>query len=126
MELGIISGLDMTVECAVTKLSFLIGNKFSGEDITKYMMTDMRGEVTDIIKPTFHGHQDNFIKAISDTMKMSTEYDGLKEALYPTIMGYAADLGYISVLEEMKKIGANFEIGDYEGRTPLHIAAKKG
>lgn len=26
----------------------------------------------------------------------------------------------------MKKIGSNFDLGDYEGRTPLHIAAKKG
>mmetsp|Transcript_20073 Transcript_20073/g.17172 ORF Transcript_20073/g.17172 Transcript_20073/m.17172 type:complete len:82 (-) Transcript_20073:475-720(-) len=59
-------------------------------------------------------------------MKMSTEYDGLKEALYPTIMCYASDLGYTSVLEEMKKIGAKLDSGDYEGRTSLHIAAKKG
>lgn len=31
-------------------------------------------------------------------MQQSTEYDGLKEALYPTIMCYASDFGYTSVL----------------------------
>lgn len=126
MELGLVSGLDMTTECAVAKLSYLFGNKVSSDDFSRMMSQDVRGEVTDIIKPTFSGYQDNFIKAISDTMKISTEYDGLKEALYPTILCYAADFGYITVLEEMKKIGANFDSGDYEGRTPLHVAAKKG
>lgn len=126
MGLGLISGLDMTMESSVTKLSYLLGNGIHGDQLTTLMQQDLRGELTDVIKPMFSGYQDNFIKAIADTMKMSTEYDGLKEALYPTIMCYAADFGYTTVLEEMKKIGGNFELGDYEGRTPLHVAAKKG
>jgi lysophospholipase len=90
------------------------------------MHKDLRSELTEILPPNFQGHQDTFIKSISDAINMSTEHEALKDALFPTIMCYAADFGYISVLQEVKKFGADLKSGDYEGRTPLHIAAKKG
>jgi len=90
------------------------------------MHKDLRAELTEILPPSFQGHQDTFIKSISDAINMSTEHEALKDALFPTIMCYAADFGYISVLQEVKKFGADLKSGDYEGRTPLHIAAKKG
>ena len=90
------------------------------------MHKDLRAELTEVLPPNFQGHQDTFIKAISDAINMSTEHEALKDALFPTIMCYAADFGYISVLQEVKKFGADLKSGDYEGRTPLHIAAKKG
>jgi len=82
--------------------------------------------LTELHPPNFHGAQDNFIKAISDALTISTEYEPLKNAVFPTIMCYAADFGYKSILKEVKKFGGNLESGDYEGRTPLHIAARKG
>lgn len=90
------------------------------------MNKDLRAELTEILPPDFQGHQDTFIRAISDAINMSSEHEALKEALFPTIMCYAADFGYISVLQEVKKFGTDLKSGDYEGRTPLHIAAKKG
>lgn len=86
----------------------------------------MRGELTELHPPNFHVSQDTFIKAISDALTIGTEYEPLKNAIFPTIMCYAADFEYISVLKEVKKFGGNLESGDYEGRTPLHIAARKG
>ena len=90
------------------------------------MQKDLRAELTEIMPPNFHGHQNTFIKAISDAINMSAEHEALKDALFPTIMCYAADFGYVSVLQEVKKFGANLKSGDYEGRTSLHIAARKG
>jgi len=96
------------------------------EEIIDQMQSDLRGELTPLIPPSFHDHEHTFIKAISDALATSTEHEALKHAVFPTIMCYAADFGYINILQELKTNGASLEVGDYEGRTPLHIAARKG
>lgn len=125
-ELGIVSGLDMTLECAVAKLSYLLGKGMTREEIIDNMQADLRGELTPLVPPSFHDHQATFITAISNALAVSTEHEELKNAVFPTIMCYAAEFGFINILQELKNNGTNLEIGDYEGRTPLHIAAKKG
>lgn len=45
-EAGAISGYDLTVEAAVTKLYFLLSQQYSMEQIRKLMVTDLRGELT--------------------------------------------------------------------------------
>jgi len=104
----------------------LIYKGLSQKEIVAEVQNDLRGELTEIVPPNFHVSQDTFIKAISDALNISTEYEPLKNAVFPTIMCYAADFGYMSVLKEVKKFGGSLESGDYEGRTPLHIAARKG
>jgi len=125
-ELGIVSGLDMTLECTVAKLSYLLGKGITREEIIDCMQTDMRGELTPLVPPSFHEHQGTFISAIADALTVGSDNEALKNAVFPTIMCYAADFGYINILQELKNNGANLEVGDYEGRTPLHIAARKG
>lgn len=36
----------MTTEATVTKLSYLMGKGFTGKELTKYMETNLRGELT--------------------------------------------------------------------------------
>jgi len=45
-EAGVLSGLDMTTEAAITKLMFLIGNCGSKEEIVKFVKKSIRGEIT--------------------------------------------------------------------------------
>jgi len=43
---GVLSGLDMTTESAITKLMFLLGNYESREEIIKFVKKSLRGEIT--------------------------------------------------------------------------------
>ena len=57
---------------------------------------------------------------------MDSEHQSLKDAVFPTILSYAAEFGYVNILQEVKKNGFSLELGNYEGNSPLHIAAQKG
>lgn len=46
LESGIISGRDSTVEAALTKLMFLLGQGFDSEEIRNYMNNSLAGEIT--------------------------------------------------------------------------------
>lgn len=46
LKAGVISGLDSTVEAAITKLMYLIGHNYSKEEITVRMRVPLVGEIT--------------------------------------------------------------------------------
>ncbi|GAB6011452.1 asparaginase [Viscerimonas tarda] len=46
LKAGVISGLDTTVEAAITKMMFLIGHNYSKEDIVIRMRIPLAGEIT--------------------------------------------------------------------------------
>lgn len=43
---GVISGFDMTVEAALTKLHYLLSQPLTPEEIRNLMQQDLRGEVS--------------------------------------------------------------------------------
>jgi len=46
MDQGVVSGLDMSPEAALAKLSVLLGRGFSPKDVGQYMQIDQRGEMS--------------------------------------------------------------------------------
>jgi len=125
-RLGVVSGFDMTLECTIAKLAYLLGKGLTGESLRTELQKDLKGELTPLKVEKFELKEESFIKAISDSINMNTDNEALRHALFPTIVCYSADFGYITSLQELKSQGANLQTGDYDGRTPLHIAARKG
>lgn len=46
-EAGAVTGYDITVEAAITKLMYLIGSGYTADEIKRYLAVDMVGELTD-------------------------------------------------------------------------------
>jgi L-asparaginase len=46
-QIGVVSGLDMTTEAAITKLMFLLAREHSPELIRKKLSQSLRGELTE-------------------------------------------------------------------------------
>jgi L-asparaginase len=45
-QIGVVSGLDMTLEAALTKLHFLLSANYSSDEISVLMSQNLRGELT--------------------------------------------------------------------------------
>lgn len=128
-DAGIASGYDMTPEAALAKLSYLIGRKdLTYEQKHELLKENMRGELTRVEPVSEFRKRNQFFDAISSAMKLcsKTERDNLKETLYPPMLCFAAMNDDAESLEKLRKEGANLCSGNYDQRTPLHIAASQG
>ena len=47
-DMGAVLGQDMTLECCYAKLSFLLGKGYSSDKIKHMLITNLKGELTDI------------------------------------------------------------------------------
>lgn len=50
----------------------------------------------------------------------------LRQTLFPPLMCAAASNGDIDSLESLQQQGGDFNLPDYDGRTPLHLACCEG
>ncbi|XP_067295943.1 60 kDa lysophospholipase-like [Pseudorasbora parva] len=127
---GVITGRDMTPEAALTKLSYVLAIKqLSTEDKKKMMSTNLRGEMrADLEGPELSLSDSRFIKVIAKSLNSSCkeELEAIRDAITPTLACAAAKAGDIEALEAIRKMGCNLSMADYDGRTPLHVAACEG
>ncbi|CAI2171130.1 13868_t:CDS:10 [Funneliformis geosporum] len=151
-RVGVVSGNDMTPECALVKLAYLLGEFESGKryppKVVRELMTkNLRGELTVVApKPRFTFHNrthkiiQNMIYAASDanqaaatdsSLMMNVQEKVLMEkSLYPILLCSAAgtdDLdGMLLLSENYEGMMLMLNCMDYDGRTPLHIACTGG
>ncbi|XP_019721003.1 60 kDa lysophospholipase isoform X1 [Hippocampus comes] len=130
MDAGLITGGDMTPEAALSKLSYVLAKEDLNLDAKKKMMgQNLRGEMTaDLAGAKFSLSDSRFIQVVAKSLSISCkeELEAIRDALTPSLACAATKIGDIEALETLKEMGSNLCLGDYDGRTPLHIAACEG
>jgi lysophospholipase len=152
--IGVVPGADMTPECALTKLAYLLGKTPNNPAHVRKMMTkNLRGELT--IKSPYQRFSANTNRTsllvsiltrfsalgktaakkelngdIDDDLTMSVEEEQLTQrALGPVLLCSAAgsnDLDGLKLLVEGAGELINLNCIDYDGRVPLHVACREG
>ncbi len=137
-EAGIIAGADMTVEAALTKMSSLLGKGLPPSEVKRLMQSNLRGELTEKARTIeFSLRERAFVKTVARALRESIRAAdvgsgdaaaeaGIRSALMPVLMCSAAALGDREGLCALLDDGAPIDVGDYDGRTALHLAASEG
>lgn len=123
-DAGVVSGADMTVEAALTKLSYLIAQNVPVEQVRRLMSQNLRGELTEEKQTKFSFKDQTFIKSVAAVL--NSDIGEVKIALEPTLLCACANLGDLDQIKAMHQNGANLDSADYDGRTALHLAASEG
>ncbi|XP_061751261.1 60 kDa lysophospholipase isoform X3 [Nerophis ophidion] len=130
MDAGLIAGGDMTPEAALSKLSYVLAKTEISLDAKKKMMgQNLRGEMSaDLAGAKLCLSDSQFIQVIAKSLSISCkeELEAVRDALTPPLACAATKIGDIEALEALKEMGSNLCLSDYDGRTPLHIAACEG
>lgn len=118
---GVIFGLDLTVEAALTKLSYLLARSdLTREEMTKQLTLSIRGEMTELARTTF-SHPLSSLDSAAERLEAAE--------LAFAALGHSIQKGDIdSVRNLLSGDGARLLLthADYAGNTAAHLAAISG
>ncbi|KAG1951825.1 60 kDa lysophospholipase-like isoform X2 [Pimephales promelas] len=127
---GVVAGFDMTPEAALSKLSYVLAKQdISKEEKRKMLSRNLRGEmVADLEGAKLSLSDSRFIQVIARSLSIGCkeELEAIRNALTPALACAAAKNGDTEALEAIREMGTDLSLANYDGRTPLHIAACEG
>eukprot|EP00742_Colponemidia_sp_Colp-10_P008413 GILJ01009112.1.p1 GENE.GILJ01009112.1~~GILJ01009112.1.p1 ORF type:complete len:645 (-),score=58.75 GILJ01009112.1:119-2026(-) len=126
---GVVPGGDMTTECGLAKMSYLLGKGYSPETVRELLPQNLRGELTVVAKlQRFSLEDKSFIRAVARVMQAETKHEiqAISRALNPVLFCAAAGLGDMEALRMVEATSGGVNSADYDYRTPLHLAACEG
>uniref|UniRef100_A0A8C7F544 asparaginase n=1 Tax=Oncorhynchus kisutch TaxID=8019 RepID=A0A8C7F544_ONCKI len=139
-DAGLVAGSDMTSEAALCKLSYMLARKELNIEV---LSQNLRGEmIGDLQGAKLTLSDSRFIQVISQCLSINSKKvrpQAIRDALTPTVACAASKIGDVGALDALKEMMRNSylnttyhnfillgNLGDYDGRTPLHIAASEG
>ncbi|XP_053144626.1 60 kDa lysophospholipase isoform X2 [Hemicordylus capensis] len=129
-DMGVVAGADMTPEAALAKLSYVLGKSELTLDEKKKMLSEnLRGEMTSMpVGAKITLKDSRFIQEIARYLHVSCkeELAAVRDALTPSLACAAAKTGDLDALKALQNMGGNLSSGDFDGRTPLHVASCEG
>lgn len=138
---GVVNAGDMTVECCLAKLSYLLGKKYLPSEIKLLLRESLRGEINTDMNKSKSMHSSRFVDALLNMMGKENENEEnllIASTLLPTVINELVEKNNLSILKKMKNIikminfskFAKLENSKFEKtknlKNPLHIAAIEG